>query len=283
MIPIKHQKSRTAKYSLSSLVFAWAIFAAVRYANASDPAPQPIRIRFTLQSRLPGIESSINGHSALLLIDTGLYKSIALTGKTLDAVPVSFTGNVERFRDAQGQFYTRREFTIGAVSIGELTTSEVEGMELFDMPEPYSGAIGLALLSQYTVVFDYPNSVMLLYPLATRLEQLNKQCGRPFGIEVVKGVVQSKIKTEQGEFIFDWDTGSSDTMIRPSALGLGFFTTVNSAAFSKFKIGGRNLGRTRIPVSYFAAPDVDGVLGSDFLSSRVFCLDVMHSEASIGK
>jgi hypothetical protein len=283
MTPIKHKKSRTGKYWLSLLVFVSTMFAPVRHVNAFDAAPEPIRVRFTLRSRLPAIESSINGRSVLLLIDTGLYKSIALTGKTLQDVPVSFTGNVDRFRDAQGQFYTRREFTIATMSADELTTSEVEGMELFDMPQPYSGAIGLALLSKYTVVFDYPNSVMLLYPLGTRLKQLKKQCVRPFGIDVVKGVVQSRIKTDQGEFTFDWDTGSSDTMIRPSALGLGFFTNVNSAIFSKFKVGGRNLGRTPIPINYFAAPDVDGVLGTDFLSSRVFCLDVMHSEASIGK
>jgi hypothetical protein len=256
----------------------FVLFICINVSRAAE-GTMPIRIPFTLNYNLPTVSALVNNHPVLLFIDSGMYKPVALTSSALEELPVRFMDRIEQFRDFQGQTHTHRQFTVDTLSIGTLDLPNLEGIE-FDMLGS-SGAIGLPVLSKYVVVLDYRRLEMLLYPTETRLKTLKNQCGRPFPIQLASGVVVSKVNTEHGEFTFDWDTGASETTIRPSSLGLGFFTFVTSERFQRFNLGGKKLGPTRVQVQHFSAPDVDGILGTDFFANRVLCLDVGNLEASL--
>jgi hypothetical protein len=64
-------------------------------------------------------------------------------------------------------------------------------------------------------------------------------------------------------------------MTSADAAKLGSFAT------TRFQIGKRDFGRTRITLKEFVAPNVDGVLGTDFLESKVLCIDPKNHLAAI--
>lgn len=248
-------------------------------AIADQSSPQPQRIPFKLESRLPTVQAEVSGKPASLFLDLGAYKPIALTHAALDKLPVAYTGQTETFRDSTGQMFTNRVFDVNALVAGTFKATGLEGVE-FSYSKgagafSQDGYIGFGLLMRYFLVFDYIKYELRLYSPGTSIDKLRSECGvgDGFKIDIINGVVEAKVDTEKGKFVFQLDTGSSENVLRPSAVGLPIDTKQMSYAFSKFDFGGKNLGRTRFPLREFAAPDVDGVLGTDFFDSRVVCFD----------
>jgi hypothetical protein len=249
-------------------------------AKAAGEIAPLARIHFTLQSRLPTVQALVNRRPVALFIDLGMYKSIGLSTKALESVPVVFSGKNDRYRDATGTLFTQRGFSVEQLQIGDLSLSGINGVE-FNTEEEQAGTIGFALLKDYVMVFDYPHLELALYRPGTRLKLL-RQCGmKPFPIEVVNGVVQTKVGTEKGELIFQFDTGSTDNLLRPSAIGLDPTRNFPSVAFFQFSVLGKDFGRTRVGLNEFGAPNVDGVLGTDFLESKILCVDIENLEATV--
>jgi hypothetical protein len=241
--------------------------------------PETQRIPFKLVSRLPTIEARISGHPVSLFLDLGAYKSLALTTKALKGIPVTFTGQSETYRDSTGQTHTKRVFVTDELAADGFKVSGLDGVE-FSYPSgsgdfSQDGYLGLGFLRRYFLVFDYEHSVLKLYPLGSSGTSTRAACGdgSPFRIDLSKGVVETKIDTEKGSFVFQLDTGSTENVLRPSAVGLPVDTKQTSFAFMKFNLSHYKAARTRFPLREFAAPDVDGVLGTDFFESRVICLD----------
>jgi hypothetical protein len=136
-------------------------------------------------------------------------------------------------------------------------------------------------LRNFALVLDYPHNEHRLYPPAS--SALEKECGPsiPIPIEVVSGVVESKVSTDAGDLVFQWDTGVSENVLRPSAINLDPQTLVSSHVFPHFTLGGKDFGRTRIPLREFVAPNVDGVLGTEFFGNKMVCLDLTKKVAAI--
>jgi len=91
-------------------------------------------------------------------------------------------------------------------------------------------------------------------------------------------VVQSTIDTEKGKLIFQWDTGSSRSLIRPSAIGEA---GIPLRSFRSFQIGEKQLRPVVFEMREFAAPAVDGVLGTDFFESKVECFDIKNGRGAV--
>ncbi len=244
----------------------------------------PTTIHFKLVSRLPAVQADVDGKSLPLLLDLGGFASIALTTATLETTSVKYTGKSVQWRNAAGEVFATRIFSVNQLSIGKFKAEHVDGTAFQGhLVHPLVGYVGFGLLRHYLLVFDYPDRELRIYsPASTGVIQ--QECGdHEFHFDIINGVVQTKIMTERGELLFQLDTGTSINIIRPSVVGMNGkkFMPGDSYAFSKLMIGKTNLGRTRIELKKFVAPDVDGVLGTDFFESKVLCIDPARHIAAI--
>jgi len=248
----------------------------------------PLRIPFHLESRsnLPTVMATVAGKPVSLLLDLGGYHAIALKPVVAQALAVDFGGGNRTLGDSSGVERISRDFTASKLVVGDLVLDHLEGGELRGHDNlPQDGYLGLGLLQNYLVVFDYPKEELRLYP-AGASAAMQAECGHTvIPIMVEGGVVLSSADTDRGMFKFVWDTGSSWNMLRPAALGerptgmLG--QQPPSFSTSKLVLGGRDFGAASFPLVPFTAPDADGFLGTPFFSSKVVCLDVTHRVAAI--
>lgn len=256
-------------------------------ALATAAPDRPIRVPFTLDSNLPVVRATVSGKPVSLILDLGGFSALALTKEALRTAPVKFSGMSQSWRNAMGQVFTTRLFTAPDLDAGELKIGTVNGIELASQPGAngmkQDGYIGFGLLRHYLAVFDYPDQELRLYT-AGSAGAMKSECGdNLFHIDIANGVVQSRIVTDKGQLIYQWDTGSSESMVRPSVLDMTPSSTkpVDSFATFRFLIGSHDFGRTRLTLREFAAPNVDGVLGTDFLESKTLCIDVSKHLAAI--
>jgi hypothetical protein len=144
------------------------------------------------------------------------------------------------------------------------------------------GHLDERFLKNYTVAFDYTHSALLLFAPTARTEELAHTCGRaPFHIDVVDGVAQARFHTDAGERLFMIDTGSTQNVLRPTVVGPAAQKGQASHAFATFNMARLHFGRTHFALREFAAPDVDGVLGTPFLQGKTFCVDAARGKGWI--
>lgn len=216
-----------------------------------------------------------------LFIDLGAFSPFALTAAGLVAAPVAFDGTSTAWRDAMGATYVSRNFVANGLELGGVGFGEVRGIEYFPHAGaslPQAGYIGVGLLRDYLAVFDYPAGMLTLYASGDGAAMSDSCRPQRFEVRVVNGVVQSIVETDRGPLIFQWDTGSSENVLRPSAIGA---PASGQHSFARFDLAGHSFGRTIFPLREFQAPNVDGVLGTDFLEDKVLCIDAARRVGAI--
>ena len=263
-----------------SLLFAIALAVALTQP-VSTSAEAATTVPMDTSSGLPTVRVTVSGKPFTLVVDLGGYKGLALSPSALAKLNVKYNGQVETWRNSNGEVFSARLFTAPDVRLGERPLGPVDGIEYNVNSASVDGYIGFAVLRRFSLVFDYPRSVLRIYPANSG--EMKRECGteHPISFEVVAGVVQSKIETDAGELIFQWDTGARENVLRPSALNLDPSSSIASHVFSHFGIGGRDYGRVRIPLREFVAPNVDGILGGEFFGPRKVCLDFNRKLARI--
>lgn len=271
-----HLQGEEMRYSAYFLICLVYLFSSDALGLDSPPRSQPAAISFNLVRQLPTIDAEVNGVRVLLYVDLGAFKGIALSGDAMSKAGITLTGDAESFRNASGDIFTTKIFKVAKLKLGDLLIEDLEGVELGDFKglrgSGLDGYIGFGLLREYALVFDYSGKTLSLYP--TKSHTLRRTCGNGnFPIRVSNGVTETVVKTDRGDLIFQIDTGASDNVLRPSAVSMNANTNQTSYPFSKFDIGALRIGRIRMPLREFGAPDVDGVLGTTFFEGRTVCLD----------
>ena len=250
----------------------------------------PIQVPLELRSGMPTTTVSIGGTPLKLFVDLGGYSAIALTGAELRQVTVRYLPESTRSTSASGDIFEARRFVAAGVSLGGILVGDLEGSEFVfseaAAPPDRNGYIGFALLSRFLLVVDYPNRSLRLYTSGSK-DAMLRECGdTSFEIEVVNGVAQSIADTDHGKRVFSWDTGSTRSVIRPSAVGGNVKTGAPAAGaaahtMAKFVLGSRDLGpQIFLPIDYRGVA-VDGVLGTDFFATRVVCLDIGRGKGAV--
>ena len=240
------------------------------------------KIPFELRGQLPTAKITVGGKVIPLFIDLGGYLPIALTQGALRQATVNYTGTSDKWKDSTGAIHESKRFvapdvTIAGASFGDLQGAEFSFQEGPDAADP-KGYIGFGLLKNYLLVFDYKMSMLRLYRSGDS-GAITAECGsQQFPIEVVNGVVQSTIDTEKGKLIFQWDTGSSRSILRPSAIGEA---GIPLRSFRNFQVGEKQLAPIVFEMREFAAPAVDGVLGTDFFESKIVCFDIKTGRGGV--
>jgi hypothetical protein len=239
---------------------------------------------------MPTTTVSVGGIELNLFIDLGGYSAIALTESELKRVVVRYLTDSTRSTNASGDIYESRRFVAPSVSLGGVVLGDLEGSE-FVFPEAAAppdrnGFIGFALLSRFLLIVDYPNRSLRLYASGSN-DAMIRECGdKSFEIDVVNGIAQSIADTDHGRLVFSWDTGSTRSVVRPSAIGgrVRAGTPVSEAlprTMAKFMLGSRDFGpQSFLPIDYRGVT-VDGVLGTDFFASRVVCLDIGRGKGAV--
>ncbi len=270
---------------------AVAVGAAIAGCSTTPSAIQPlIQVPLELRSGMPTTTVSIGGTQLNLFVDLGGYSAIALTEAELKRVAVRYLTDSTRSTNASGDIYESRRFVAPGVSLGGVLLGDLEGSEFIfpetAAPPDRNGFIGFALLSRFLLIVDYPNRSLRLYASGSK-DAMTRECGdNSFEIDVVSGIAQSIADTDYGRLVFSWDTGSTRSVVRPSAIGGRVRTGAPGSGtptyrMAKFVLGGRDFGpQSFLPIDYRGVM-VDGVLGTDFFASRVVCLDIGRGKGAV--
>lgn len=224
------------------------------------------------------------------MLDLGGHEGISLTAAELEQAKVRFLAETSRFQNAKGEQLEARRFVAPDVAIGSLALGDVEGGEaIFGdfAPPDRNGYIGEPVLGRYLLVLDYPAGNIRLYRSGDSVA-LAEECGtHTFEIRFAHGVARSVAATELGDLEFVWDTGTTSNFLRPSAnanlarLGRQVDDGPPVITLSKVVLGDRDVGPQEFRLFPFAAPAVDGYLGSGLMSSRKVCLDIHKGRGAI--
>jgi hypothetical protein len=236
----------------------------------------PLRIPFTVdETGLPTFVASIDGKPISLFLDFGSSKTLAIKQSVLKKLSVSYGDAAGHFTSWTGLVSKVKPFTAHNFSAGTIRRSTIDGTSLPDhlYNFPQDGSLGFGFLRNFLVVFDYAHGEVRLYPPNNPVA-LQKECGAgTYAINDRIGVAEVSAETELGTRIFLLDTGANRDVARPGGNPvLGKPGTLFE--FKKFQLGGHDLGKHSFLLVPYAAPDVDGVLGRDFFSKHVVCIDI---------
>lgn len=268
-----------------------ASFSAAVLAENALPSKPIAEFNVEIRNGIPNAEVFVSGQSFKLFIDLGGFRAISLTTAELARANVKFVDKQDRYQNASGKAFEARQFIAPNVSVGGVSFGDLEGGEIVyaegEGPPDRNGYIGMGLLGNYLVVFDYPAGRVRFYQSGD-YGPLQRECGdNVFPIMMKNGVAASIGQTEYGDLLFEWDTGTTHNFLRPSALptSVGAGAKLDDgppvATLSRLSMGGKNYGPLEFRLVQFAMPAVDGVLGAGLLSSRKVCLDLPMQKGAI--
>lgn len=262
----------------TSLITALAtiLVAAVPLA-AEETSEAPHVLHIYMLNRLPTVDALLAGKPVRLVVDLGAYKALGIRPDALADSGITYTGTSEKWRDAEGTVRSARTFKVSQLRAGSAEFSGVEGIEYVsgNKSPDHDGFIGFGLLRHYAVVFDYPGEQIRLLPRGEKGAMPSECQGKKFKFGITNGVVEVPVDTEFGELFFQLDSGSNMTIVHPDALANAPAGTLKPSGitFYLFGLGDFKTQKFRAPLQSFAAPAVDGVLGTSFLEDKVVCLN----------
>jgi hypothetical protein len=175
--------------------------------------------------------------------------------------------------------------TIGGRAFRDIVVIQATEME----GPPVPNGIGGQFLSQFVTVIDYAGQSFTLWPPGAESE-ISAACGTtrvPMEKTEQSDLAVSAFDTPSGTLRLLWDTGASYSML-PEALAVsrrletflrGQTPFYNSATLS---VAGREFGPLEFVVPPLQLPsDFEGMLGANFFSTHVVCLDYEKREVRI--
>lgn len=254
--------------------------------RARPLAEIPVEIR----NRLPTVDVRVSGQLFRLFLDLGGHRAIALTTAELARVPVRFSDRPDQFRNSKDQVLVSRRFLAEGVFLGSFYLGDLEGGESIfgdSAPPDRNGYVGMPVLGRYLLAIDYPRKRVRLYA-SGNTTAMTDECGEEtFPIRLEKGIAVSTGHTEHGDRLFIWDTGSTDNVVRPSAVppekraGRRIDDGPPVVTLERLTLGGLDIGPQQFRLVQFGAPDVDAYLGADLFESRRVCLDIRKGIGAI--
>jgi hypothetical protein len=252
-------------------------------ASGDARSSVPLHIPFIVdQTGLPTFNAEIDGKPVSLFLDFGGYKNLAIKKHALENLRVTYKNETQHFTSSTGTSSAVETFIAHNFQAGTVRLSTIDGASLPDglYRFPQDGYLGFGFLKAFLVVFDYAHGEARLYP-SNNPKLMQSECGtNVFPVAVAKGVAEVSVETELGQRFFSLDTGSNQNAARPGTNPvLGAPDTLFK--YEKFRLGTQDLGAESFLVIPYAAPDVDGVLGRDFFSKHIVCIDIAAGNAAV--
>ncbi len=237
--------------------------------------------------RLAYVAVDIQGIPLRLMVDTGYFAPLSINSDVLDRLDVEFTGR-KASRDMHGKIYLVRKFVLPELSLGELTLSNVPGVENLTSPSDFDGTVGLELLRNFNLLLDYRGGRFTLLRKDCRPQELAEDGWFRYRGELSASFNVSLDGTNE-RYAIGLDSGCSYTTVdSDSPLGRALraslgederYQAVNEAGEMLFVypevhllLDGRyDLGPSTCVVTDIHPPIGDGFLGYDlFWNNTVF-------------
>lgn len=243
----------------------------------------------------PSTTITIQNKKIPILFDTGAKKSeLVLSEYALQGIKVEYTGKEVCFKAMDGK-HCEKEFIIPKVQMGDFVMENVKGTvmpklwgghdDFFQETEASrNGVIGLALLSKFNVLLDYPNSKAILIKSGNQPSHYDIQnwIAIPYKNQLLtKLMLNGKLVT------LTWDTGAIPSDIKLSTAQK--LQQIPCPKDSPYKQVGKcsrvatnslmTLDGKRLPNTWFEVQDMpsfvpfDGLVGSNFYANNLVYFD----------
>jgi len=256
---------------------------------AAPQSSEPLRLPISIVRTSPVATINVGSQAVQAGIDTG-GGVIALSEEVIRNAGGVKLAEEREWSDAYGQKYRVPQFKVPVISIGGRAFRDVVVIQATEMEgPPVPNAIGGQFLSQFVTVIDYVGQSFTLWPPGAE-SAINAACGTtrvPMEKTEQFDLAVSTFNTPSGTLRLLWDTGASYSMLPEALAASRRLETVfrgpapfyNSATLS---VTGRDFGPLEFVVAPLQLPsDFEGMLGANFFSSHVVCLDYERREVRI--
>jgi hypothetical protein len=253
---------------------------------------EPLRLPLTIIGSNPVTVITVGDRKVQAVVDTGGG------GITLSEDVIRSAGGVrladERvWNDAFGREHRVPLFKVPVIAIGGQTFHDVVVIQASDWPKgegpPVPNAIGQQFLGRYFAVIDYAGLTMTLWPPGTE-HVASAACGRthiPMEQTEDSDLVVTEFDTPSGSFRLAWDTGATSSAISESLAASLRLETIDRDQTSfytptRLSAAGQQFGPMEFVVLPLQLPgDFQGILGANFFSDHVVCLDWEKREVRV--
>ena len=272
---------------LGLVLLAFCSLTLASIAQDSEPLRLPLRI---IRSN-PVTTITVGNRPVQAIVDTGGG------GITLSEDVIRGTGGVrladERvWNDAFGREFRVRQFTMPVMTIGGQTFHDVVVLQAAESPDDQGPAvpntIGQHFLSRYFTVVDYAGLAITLWP-AVREPDASAACGTmriPMKQAKDPDLVVTEFDTSAGRLRLAWDTGATYSALSEEVVASQRAETMVRGQTSfyrptKLTAAGRDFAPLEFVVLPLQLPDFQGMLGANFFSDHVVCLDWKKREVRV--
>ena len=259
---------------------------------AAPPSSEALRLPITIVRTSPVATINVGSQTVQAGIDTG-GGAIALSEDVIRNAGGIKLAEEREWSDAYGQKYRVPQFKVPVITIGGRAFRDIvviQSTEVRDLEgPPISNAIGGQFLSRFVTVIDYVGHSFTLWPSGAE-SAINAACGTtrvPMEKTEQFDLAVTAFNTPSGTLRLLWDTGASYSML-PEALvanrSLETFLRGQTPFYNSttLSVAGREFGPLEFVVPPLQLPsDFEGVLGANFFSSHVVCLDYEKREVRI--
>ena len=256
---------------------------------AAPQSSEPLRLPISIVRTSPVAIIQVGGQAVPVGIDTG-GGAIALSEDVIRNAGGVRLAEEQEWSDAYGQKYRVPLFRMPVITIGGRAFRDIVVIQATELEgPPVPNGIGGQFLSQFVTVIDYVGQSFTLWP-ASAETAISAACGTtrtPMEKTEQLDLAVSKFDTPSGTLRLLWDTGASYSML-PEALAAsrrletslrGQTPFYNPATLS---VAGREFGPLEFVVAPLQLPsDFEGMLGANFFSTHVVCLDYERREVRI--
>lgn len=278
------------------LLMCWVSFVTLAFANAIYEIP------IQMINGLPTIDVIVNGKKINLVVDFGGRNTISLNRQVVNQpleAPI-YTGVVKKNIDAAGNLYDVDEVVFQHIDLNGLTLSYVVGttfsqhwgLYLSEDNENYSheftreqentnGIIGIDLLANHSVLLDYKENKIILCDknLPQKYSNLTWKQGL-LKLDNQGIIFDGKINGVNGSFLID--TAATVSFIRKIFLDKKLNTNTQSKVTQHdILLNNNDLINVSFYIYDFEEPEVDGIIGHDFLMKHLVYLDFHNNQIYI--
>lgn len=274
--------------SLGLAIFAFCSQSLDAIAQCSEPLHLPLSI---IRSN-PVTTITAGNRTVQAIVDTA-GGGITLSEDVIRSASGVRLAEERMWHDAVGREFRVPQFTMPVMTIGGQTFHDVVVIQAVESPEDQGRAvpntIGQHFLSRYFTVIDYARLTMTLWPPEIAAEA-NAACGTTrIPMEQAKdpGLVVTEFDTPSGSLRLAWDTGATHSALSEALVASRRLETIVRGQTSfyrpmKLTAAGRDFGPLEFVVLPLQLPDFQGMLGANFFSDHVVCLDWKQREVRVG-
>jgi gag-polyprotein putative aspartyl protease len=259
--------------------------------DAIAQGAEPLRLPLNIVRSNPVTKITVGSRTVQAVVDTG-GGGITLSEDVIRAAGGVRLADERVWNDALGREYRVPQFKVPVVTIGGRTFHDIVVIQAVERPDdqgpPVPNTIGQQFLSRYLTVVDYAGLAITLWPPDTELKDA-ADCGTtriPMEQTEDPGLVVTDFDTPSGSMRLGWDTGATFSALSESLVKSRRLQTFVRGQTSFYRprrlsAAGQEFGRLDFVVLPLQLPDFQGVLGANFFSDHVVCLDWVKREVRV--